>query len=93
MEGWRKCGPWASIRHVFLLSRVCRLYSLRILYIVERLLQNMQPQNTPMVVRFTQEDSSKMERMIQSGFAINRTDYIRRAVREQIIRDAESMKI
>lgn len=33
-----------------------------------------------------------MERMIQSGFAINRTDYIRRAVREQIIRDAESMK-
>ena len=52
----------------------------------------MQTNYAPTTVRFTADDSAKVDRMVSSGFAVNRTDYIRRAVREQILRDAESLK-
>ncbi len=47
----------------------------------------MQAITKSMAVRFTQEDLNRMEKFIGAGYAMNTTDYIRRAVREQIVRD------
>ena len=48
-------------------------------------------QTKPIAVRFTDADLRRMEMYIGAGFAMNPTDYIRRAVREQILRDSAAM--
>ena len=44
-------------------------------------------------IRHPSIEVAAVDRLIKSGYAVNRTDYIRRAVREQIRRDAEDMKV
>lgn len=52
----------------------------------------MQSNNVQLAIRYTAADMHRVDALVNSGFAASRTDYIRRAVREQIIRDAESLK-
>lgn len=44
-------------------------------------------------IRCTPKDLASIDTLVSSGFASTRADYIRRAVREQISRDAESLKV
>lgn len=53
----------------------------------------MQQDSVQLAIRYTAKDMASIDSFVSSGFASNRTDYIRRAVREQILRDAESLKV
>ena len=48
-------------------------------------------QTKPIAVRFAENDLQRIGQLVGAGFASTTTDYIRRAVREQIIRDADRL--
>lgn len=48
-------------------------------------------QTKSIAVRFTENDVNKMKSFVGAGFATSPTDYIRRAVREQMVRDSDTL--
>lgn len=70
-----------------LMHSICNAFLYFVMY-----QKNMQSNSVQLAIRYTAADMHRVDALVNSGFAASRTDYIRRAVREQIIRDAESLK-